>query len=162
MSIASVTSCVTASGTQGTITATIEEYAHTEEFDIWRRQGTNAILELRFIGSGQVGPVLAFSSQDLLQDGDPKIVAVESNASAPDVLAVDIVEETGRVVVHVPTDPPSAAAPSTNPPGIQIWTSPRKTSVTKETIDYTNGSWRFADVTSVSVDAIPTPSDGFR
>jgi len=98
-----VYSCVTVSGPSGTITEVTSGEAHQVLYSVYRREGAVARLVLVNTG-GTDGPPVTFHRVDLAHDGDLKLLAVQkasANAPVSSVGAFDVVEGSGKVVLHV-------------------------------------------------------------
>jgi hypothetical protein len=122
--IAGIRACATATGPAGTITGTEEDYAHTQEWDIWRRSGNQAILALTYRGNVQGGPGFVFHTADPANDGDTKLLAIEHTPGVQPVAAIDIVEATGTVVAHITLGSNGVTGPAPGG-GIETWSHDR-------------------------------------
>jgi hypothetical protein len=159
--IATIPTCVTATGVQGTVTGTVEDYAHTSEADVWQRQGSSAVLKLQYVGSGTTGLAFTFAEANIAGDDDPKLIALQSQTGSPGVDAVDIVEETGAIVAHIDLGAGGEVGLSTNPLGLETWTAPTSSGVSSEQIvGYVAGAWRIVESNQVPASAVPKFAGG--
>ena len=163
--LATIGSCATATSTTGTITGTDEGIAHSQYWDVWKRDGNNADLVLTYSGNIQATPGFVFHSADLANDANRQLLAVEHTPGTESVSAVDIIETSGAVVAHIVVGTRGGVAGPAPGGGIQTWTVAGTSTATASAmvIRYTNGAWRTIAASSVSANQVPTypNDDGF-
>lgn len=162
-SISTIRNCATATGPLGTVTATDEGYAHTQLWNVWRRVGNQAVLALQYRGNIQSTPGFVFHTADLAGDGYPKIVAVQKAPASLTVSSVDVIEESGRVVCHLPLGAGGVVGPA-NPPGLAAWTKTSDpTLYSLQIVRYQQGAWRLVQHSTVPANQVPAypDHDGF-
>jgi len=134
---------------------------------VYRRQGDTFSLALRW--SGQVDPNRdrspSFRPVDLAQDGDTKIVAViyepGAGSTSATVRAVDVVEATGDVVVHLSLD--HGLARQATGGGIETWsrlTGSEPLQFRHQVVRYKGGAWQPEVTEDVAAEAVPRESGG--
>lgn len=135
---------------------------------VWRRQGGDWSLALRWVGqidaSRDRQPALR--ALDLAQDGDPKVVAIFYDPGSGDgygagtVMAVDVVEATGTVVLHRSLD--HGVARQATGGGLETWSrigGSGSSRFTHQVIRYRGGAWRAETSEEVGADAVPRSPD---
>jgi len=162
-STAGIRACVTATAPSGAVTGTDESYAHSEQWDVWRRRGSSAELALTFNGNFQSTPGFVFHSADPANDADTKLLAVEHAPATQAVSAIDIIETSGAVVAHITLGTKGGVVGPAPGGGIATWSTAGTGSATATVIRYTEGAWRTVSTSSVPTSQIPTypNDDGF-
>ncbi len=157
-----VYSCVTVSGPSGTITEVTSGEAHQVLYSVYRREGAVARLVLVNTG-GTDGPPVTFHRVDLAHDGDLKLLAVQkasANAPVSSVGAFDVVEGSGKVVLHVALGGGGGQIAPAPGGGVAVWFSPDGgTHVEHRVYRYQQGAWRM--VVSERLTTAPTRADAF-
>lgn len=161
--LASIGSCATATSPAGSITGTDEAVAHSQHWDVWKRDGNDADLVLTYSGNFQSTPGFVFHNVDVAHDGETKLVAIEHIPGVNLVTAVDIIETCGAVVAHIPVGADGGVVGPATGGGIETWTPAGTSSDTASIIRYTNGEWRTIPAGPVSTNQVPTypNDDGF-
>jgi len=164
--LASIASCATAASPTGTITGTNEGVAHSQYWDVWKRNGNEADLVLTYSGNIQATPGFVFHSADPANDGDTKLIAVEHTPQSPNlelVSVVDIIETSGAVVAHLTLGGDGGVVGPAPGGGIETWTATGTGTATETIIRYTDGAWRTISASTVPAGQVPayTDDDGF-
>lgn len=155
-------------GTVAYITETAKgEGSQEKRLLVYRRQGDTFSLALRWSGQVDLNRDRSPSLQavDLAQDGDTKIVAVMyepgAGSATATIRAVDVVEATGDVVVHLGLD--HGLARQATGGGLESWsrlTGSDPLQFRHQVIRYKSGAWQAETTEDVAADAVPRSRDG--
>jgi len=161
--IASIKACATATSQSGTVTGTDEGYAHTQQWNVWKRTGNDAHLVLTYTGDFEITPGFLFHTADPANDADPKLLAIEHTPGTAPVSALDIIEATGVVVAHITIGAHGGVVGPAPNGGIETWATTTSSTADATIIRYTNGAWRIVSASSVPAGQVPAypNDDGF-